>query len=88
MVKSITFHTLEFLTRKKPKQKKVVFYCSAKFNGVSLNDYLPQGPDFMNDLLGILCRFRQENVTFITDIKSMFHQFMVIKEHGDLLCFL
>lgn len=41
------------------------FDCSAKFNGVSLNDYLLQGPEFINDLLGILCRFRQESVAFI-----------------------
>ena len=73
---------------KKPGQIRVVFDCSAQFNGVSLNDYLLQGPDFMNDLLGILCRFRQESVAFMTDIKSMFHQFMVTKEHRDLLRFL
>ena len=66
----------------------MVFDCSAQFHGVSLNDYLLQGPDFMNDLLGILCRFRQESVAFMTDIKSMFHQFMVTKEHRDLLRFL
>ena len=73
---------------KKPGQIRVVFDCSAQFNGVSLNDYLLQGPDFMNDLLGILCRFRQESVAFKTDIKSMFNQFMVTKEHRDLLRFL
>ena len=42
---------------KKTGQIRVVFYCSAQFNGVCLNDYLLQGPDFMNDLLGILCHF-------------------------------
>ena len=73
---------------KKPGQIRVVFDCSAQFNGVSLNDYLLQGPDFINDLLGILHRFRQESVEFMTDIKSMFHQFMVTKEHRDLLRFL
>ena len=73
---------------KKPGQIRVVFDCSAQFNGVSLNDYLLQGPEFMNDLLGILCRFRQENVAFMTDIKSMFHQFVVAEEHRDLLRFL
>ena len=58
---------------RKPGQIRVVFDCSAQFNRVSLNDYLLQGPDFMNDLLGILCRFRQESVAFMTDIKSMFN---------------
>ena len=73
---------------KKPRQIRLVFDCSAQYNGVSLNDYLPQVPDFANDLLGILCRFCQEGVAFMTDIKSMFHQFVVAKEHRDLLRFL
>ena len=66
----------------------MVFDCSAQFNVVSLNDYLLQRPDFMNDLLGILCRFCKESVAFMTDIKSMFHQIVVAEEHRDLLCFL
>ena len=66
----------------------MVFDCAAQYNGVSLNDYLLQGPDFMNDLLGILCRFHQESVAFMTDIKSMFHQFVVAEERRDLLRFL
>ncbi|XP_068691203.1 uncharacterized protein [Montipora foliosa] len=72
---------------KKPGQIRVVFDCAAQYNGVSLNDYLLQGPDFMNDVLGILCRFHQESVAFMTDIKSMFHQFVVSDEHRDLLRF-
>ena len=71
---------------KKPGQIRAVF-CSAQYNGVSLNDYLLQSPDFMNDLLGILCRFRQESVAFRTDVKSMFHQFVVWEEQRDLLRF-
>ena len=62
---------------RKPNQIRVVFDCSAQHQGVSLNDYLLQGPDLMNTLLGILCRFRQESVAFMTDIQSMFHQFLV-----------
>ena len=73
---------------KKPGQIRVVFDCSAQFNGVILNDYLLQGPDFMNDLVVILFRFRKESVVFMTDIKSMFYQFVVAEEHRDLLRFL
>ena len=72
---------------KKPGQIRAVFDCSAQYNGVSLNDYLLQIPDFMNDLFGILCRFRQESVALRTDIKSMFHQFVVWEKHRDLLRF-
>ena len=73
---------------KKPGRIRVVFDCSARFNGISLNDHLLQGPDQTNNLLGILCRFRQERIAFLTDIKGMFHQFMVSEEYRDLLRFL
>ncbi|KAK2564470.1 hypothetical protein P5673_011912 [Acropora cervicornis] len=54
---------------------------------LSLHDHLLQGPDQLNTLLAILCRFKEESVTFMTDFKSMFHQFMVSEEHRDLLKF-
>ena len=73
---------------RKPDQIRVVFDCSAQFEGVALNEFLLQGPDLTNGLLGVLCRFRQERVAFMTDIKSMFHQFMVAEDHRDLLRFL
>jgi len=76
------------VTQENRGQIRVVFDCSAQYNGVSLNDYLLKGPDFMNDLLGTLCCFHQESVAFMTDIKSMFHQFVVAEEHRDLLRFL
>ncbi|XP_054762932.2 uncharacterized protein LOC129269456 [Lytechinus pictus] len=73
---------------KKPEKIRVVFDCSAKFQGVSLNDHLLQGPDLTNGLLGVLCRFRREEVAFMADIKSMFHQFHVAEEDRDMLRFL
>lgn len=43
-----------------PKKNKlrVVFDCSAKYCETSLNGKLLQGPDLINSLVGILCRFR------------------------------
>lgn len=72
----------------KPGKIRVVFDCSAKCEGVSLNDHLLQGPDLTNGLLGVLCRFRQEDVAFMADIKGMFHQFYVCEEDRDMLRFL
>ena len=47
---------------KKPNKIRVVFDASATYKGVSLNKRLLQGPDLTNNLIGVLCRFRQESV--------------------------
>lgn len=73
---------------KKPDKLRVVFDCSARYDGISLNDYLLQGPDLMNNLTGILLRFRQHPVALICDVEKMFHQFHVCKADRDFLRFL
>ena len=50
----------------------VVFYASVKFAGTSLNERLLSGPDLTNNLIGVLLRFGQERVAFISDIECMF----------------
>ena len=72
----------------KPGKIRVVFDCSAKFCGESLNDKLLQGPDLTNSLIGVLCRFRKEHIAFMADIEAMFHQIRVPDEQHDLLRFL
>lgn len=52
---------------------RIVFNSSAKFYGVSLNDCLAKGPSLLNQLLGILLRFRENHVAFVGDISKMFH---------------
>ena len=70
----------------KVKQKiRVVFDCSLKYSGVSLNDNLLQGPDLTNRLLGVLLRFRENKVAFISDIEKMYYQVRVPGKHADLL---
>ncbi|XP_070543712.1 uncharacterized protein [Ptychodera flava] len=73
---------------KKPGKIRVVFDCSARFRGTSLNDHLLQGPDQMNPLIGVLCRFRKENVAIMCDIERMFHRFRVNEDDRDYLRFL
>jgi hypothetical protein len=72
----------------KPDKLRVVMDASAKFRGKSLNDLLLPGPDLMNSLVGVLCRFRKERVAFICDIQSMFYQFRVCKKDRNFLRFL
>ena len=73
---------------RKPEKLRVVFDCSAEFQGHSLNRHLLQGPDLTNSLIGVLCRFRKEPVAFACDIEGMFHQVHINEEHRDLLRFL
>ena len=73
---------------KKPDKTRVVFDCSAKYRGTSLNDQLLQGPDLTNSLVGVLTRFREEKVAFISDVEAMFHQVLVRPSDCDALRFL
>ena len=45
-------------------------------------------PDLTNNLVGVLCRFRQETVAFSCDVQSMYHQFYVNEVDRNLLRFL
>ncbi|XP_044180110.1 uncharacterized protein LOC114947014 [Acropora millepora] len=67
---------------------RVVFDCSATFEGHSLNDKLLQGPDLTSNLLGVLTRFRQEKYAVMADIEKMFFQVRVRKEDQTFLRFL
>lgn len=73
---------------KKPDKLRVVFDCSAKYQGTNLNDYLLQGPDLMNKLTGVLVRFRQHPVALMCDVEKMFHQFHVEEADRNYLRFL
>ena len=53
---------------------RIVFDCSLKNGGVSLNAELLQGPDLTNSLVGVLLRFREGRVAIMTDIEAMFVQ--------------
>ncbi|XP_030834543.1 uncharacterized protein LOC115921321 [Strongylocentrotus purpuratus] len=73
---------------KKPGKVRVVFDCSARYLGTSLNDHLLQGPDLINPLIGVLLRFRQGPVAFMCDVEKMYHQFKVADPHQNYLRFL
>ena len=67
---------------------RVVFDCGANYKGASLNNELNQGPDLTNSLIGVIMRFRQDNVALMADIEGMFQQVRVPVEETDLQRFL
>ena len=72
---------------RKPDQIRGVFDSSAKHQGVSLNDVLLTGPDLINNLIGVLLRFRREMVAVTADVQHMFHCFIVREDHRNYLRF-
>lgn len=72
---------------RKPEKIRVVYDCSAKYQGISLNDILLTGPDLTNTLVGVLLRFRQDEVAVMADIAKMFHQVRVPEDDSDYLRF-
>ena len=81
------FHHCVF-KRSNPEKCRVVFDCAAQYKGVSLNDVILQGPNFLNNLSGVLIRFRKEPMAVVGDIKLMFHQCFVSEMDKRFLRFL
>lgn len=72
----------------KPGKIRVVFDSNAVFKGTSLNDMLLSGPNLNNTLVGVLLRFRREQIAITADIEQMFYGFKVREDHCNFLRFL
>ena len=53
---------------------RIVNYSSLKFQGLSPNDVWVKGPNTLNDMFGIMLRFRTHKHALIGDIKKMYTQ--------------
>ena len=71
----------------KPKIR-IVFDAAASFAEKSLNSEMLKGPDFLQNLVGILLRFRQDRIALVADIEQMFHQIRIVKEDQPAMRFL
>lgn len=61
-------------TRSHSTPVRIVFNSSQVCQGMSLNSCLAKGPDcYMNNMIGILLRWREEQVALVGDIRKMFH---------------
>ena len=66
----------------------MVFDAAAEFKGTCLNKQLLTGPDFLQELPGILIRFREKSVAIVGDIEQMFLQVYIKSQDRPALSFL
>ena len=66
----------------------VVFNSSQIFRGHSLNDSWELGPHVMNNLHGMLLRFRKDKVAAQGDIRKMYYMVRVTKEETMIQLFI
>nr|XP_054771658.1 uncharacterized protein LOC129279581 [Lytechinus pictus] len=59
---------------KKSTPIRIVFNSSASYQGHRLNEYWMKGPDLLNSLVGVLLRFRENEVALCGDISKMYHR--------------
>ena len=71
----------------KPKVR-IVYDAAAVYGATSLNKELLQGPQLNNSLVGVLLRFRKDQVAVASDIESMFFRVACVEEDTDSLRFL
>ena len=66
----------------------VVFDPGATYKSTSLNKNLLKVPDLLNNLVGVLTRFRMGRNAVMGDIEQIFHQILVENKDRDVLRFL
>ncbi|KRY44566.1 hypothetical protein T03_418, partial [Trichinella britovi] len=67
---------------------RIVFDGSAKYKGISLNEYLDAGPALQSDMVGVLLRFRLYSIAVQADIMKMFLQIGLKEKDRDVTRFL
>lgn len=72
----------------KPGKIHIAFDCGAEFQGRSLNKDLLSGPDLTNQIVGVLTRFREEEIGIMADIQSMYYQVFIPKDQRSFTRFL
>lgn len=77
-----------FRNDKQTTKLRVVYDASAKSDGPSLNDCLHTGPNFGQNILEILLRFRLHHIALVGDVEKAFLMVSVAKCDRDVLRFL
>ena len=58
------------------------------FQGHKLNDYWMKGPDLLNNLFGVVLRFREREVALVGDISKMYHRILITERDQQVHRFL
>ena len=56
---------------------RIVFDCSAKCEGISLNDVIHPGPKLQKDLFDVLLRFWRNPIALVCNIREMYLQISI-----------
>jgi hypothetical protein len=65
---------------KKSTPVRIVFNSSARYKGHCLNDCWINGPDLLNNMLGVILRFREQPIAVSGDISKMYHRIGIAEE--------
>ena len=57
---------------KKPDKLRIVFDCTADYEGTSIKKAVYQGLDLTNQLLGVLLRFREKPIAMLADVQALY----------------
>ena len=93
LLKTDCFHYIQTFPVEQPHKEthkvRLVFAANQKMkeSKKSLNEYLLQGPNNLNDLVKLVLRVRMYPWIFIMDISRMYHRFKLQKEDRDYLRF-
>ena len=72
-------------TENKPNKMRIVLMQPE--NMISLNKALLTGPDLLNNLVGVVLRFRNHKFAIVADIEAMYHKVRVSKSDANSLRF-
>ena len=72
----------------KPGKVRRVANTASKFRGQSLNTNMLTGSDLLNSLLGVLMRFREDQIAVLADFEGMFTQIAIRQTDQSALRFL
>ena len=70
-------HHVVIRPEKKSTPVRIVFNSSSVFQGHKLNGYWMKGPDLLNNLFGVVLRFREKEFALVGDISKMYPRILI-----------